>query len=52
MDVPYKYLQDKKQVPSKFNTICNAKRGVCIFHLILVGHRISHFRISTAIMLS
>ena len=35
-----------------FNTICNVKRGVCIFHLILVGHRIPDFRVSTAIMLS
>ena len=30
------------------NTICNVKRGVCIFHLILVGHRIPDFRVSTA----
>ena len=29
-----------------FNTICNVKRGVCIFHLILVGHRIPDFRVS------
>ena len=47
------YLKNVYKARSKtFNTIFNVKRGVCIFHLILVGHRISDFRGSTAIMLS
>ena len=47
------YLKNVYKTRSKtFNTKFNVKRDVCIFHLILVGHRIPNFRGSTAIMLS
>ena len=46
------YLRNVYKTRSKtFNTIFNVKRGVCIFHLILVGHGMPDFRVSTTIIL-